>query len=289
MAAHDIVNGPVLILGATGMVGRGWCQLVAARGLEHVALSRPLVDLTDPGSIDVALGQPFHLVVNGAAWTDVDGAEVDPEAAVAVNGHAVAQIAQRCREMGSTLVHYSTDYVFSGCAAAPYLVDQARKPISAYGRSKAMGEVALEQAECRYLLVRTSWVYAPWGQNMVRTVLRLAAKARTLRFVDDQRGRPTSAEHLAEATVRLLAAGATGTWHVCDGGDCTWYEFARYIVQQAGLDCRVEPCSSADMPRPAKRPAYSVLDLSRTEALIGSMTHWEANLSSVLNRMESIT
>ena len=162
--------------------------------------------------------------------------------------------------------------------------------IVSFGASAPEMSIALRSAlagsGAEYLLLRTSWLYAPWGKNFVRTIARLASERPTLRVVDDQRGRPTSAEGLAETTLALLEAGARGVLHATDGGDCTWFGFAQAIVHGLGLPARVEPGTTAEFPRPARRPAYSVLDLSETEALVGPMRPWEARWADVLGRLE---
>jgi dTDP-4-dehydrorhamnose reductase len=186
------------------------------------------------------------------------------------------------------LVHYSTDYVFAGTATRPYPVDEPHEPLGVYGRSKALGERAVWDAGGPHLLLRTSWLYAPWANNFVRTIFKLSRERESLRVVADQRGRPTSAEHLARTTLALLDQRATGTLHVTDGGECSWHEFASEIVRLAGHPCRVDPCTSAEFGRPAPRPAYSVLDLAPTEALVGPMPSWQANLRDVLSRLEPV-
>jgi dTDP-4-dehydrorhamnose reductase len=182
-------------------------------------------------------------------------------------------------------VHFSTDYVFSGDATEPYAVDESRKPLNAYGRSKALGEELLEDSGAAYLLIRTSWLYAPWGKNFVRTMVDLGRSRPQVRVVDDQRGRPTSAEHLCSATLQLLASEARGVFHVTDGGEASWYEFARAIFALARCSAKLEPCSSQEFPRPAPRPSYSVLDLSETEKRLGPAPLWQANLESVIARL----
>ena len=145
----------------------------------------------------------------------------------------------------------------------------------------------LEASAGEWLLVRTSWLYAPWARNFVRTIAGLAGARSALRVVDDQRGRPTSAEHLAGTTLALLERGERGTFHVTDGGECSWFDFAVQIAAHVNPECRVEPCTSADFPRPARRPGYSVLELAKTEALVGPMTPWSSSLAAVLERLES--
>jgi dTDP-4-dehydrorhamnose reductase len=185
------------------------------------------------------------------------------------------------------LVHYSTDYVFDGEASAPYRVDELRRPQNAYGRSKARGEELLLATGCEHLLLRTSWLYAPWGKNFVDTIARFGRERPSLRVVADQRGRPTSAQYLAQRSLEFVDKRARGIFHVTDGGECTWFEFARAIVAGSGGSALVEPCTSAEYSRPARRPPYSVLDLSATDALLGPSRSWQQNLSDVLRERAS--
>lgn len=284
------IETPILLIGKSGMLARAWIALLDQRGLAHEDVDFPEFDLTQPDSIARHVTGAHRLVVNCAAWTDVDGAEDPAKYAIAekVNGIGVGSLAQRCKAVGATLVHYSTDYVFNGQATSPYRTDQPRQPLNAYGRSKALGEELLEQSGCSHLLLRTSWLYAPWANNFVRTIVRLSRVKPALSVVNDQRGRPTSAEHLARASLGLIERGGTGAFHVTDGGECTWFDFAARIVQLAGSSCVVNPCGSDQYPRPAVRPAYSVLDLARTESLLGPMPAWQDNLQDVMNRLEPI-
>jgi dTDP-4-dehydrorhamnose reductase len=285
-AAPAQAAGRALLIGGNGMLGRAWRQLLAKHEIECASPSRAELNITEPATVEHAVTAEFGTVINCAAWTDVDGAEADPAGAQVVNAAGVANLARRCGRVGATLVHYSTDYVFNGAGDAPYETDHPADPLNAYGRSKLAGEIALQRAGCRYLLIRTSWLYAPWGKNFVRTIAKLCREKPTLRVVNDQRGRPTSSEHLAELTLRLLERGCTGIYHGCDGGECTWFEFARQIAIGLKSPCRIEPCTSAEHLRPARRPAYSVLSLDRTEAEIGPMPDWRDNLASVLRRLE---
>ncbi len=280
----------IVILGAGGMLGRAWCALLDARGHGYVSAGREAVDLSESASIARGIPDGTTLVINCAAYTNVDGCET-PEgesAAMAINGTGVGALADHCAAIGATLVHYSTDYVFNGQANEPYKTDQTRDPINAYGRSKALGEALIEKSGADYLVLRTSWLYAPWGNNFVGTMLKLGRTKEALKVVNDQRGRPTSCEHLARASLAMIEQGVRGMHHLTDGGECTWYEFAQRIMAMDGNGCRVDPCATDEFPRPAKRPAYSVLDLSHTETAIGPMPSWENNLSDVIQRMESI-
>jgi dTDP-4-dehydrorhamnose reductase len=277
----------IYIIGAKGMLGRALRESLDGKGQRYVALDLPDIDITDPASLakTFANEQP-SVVLNCAAYTAVDAAESEEALATRINGDGVRNLAQACKQHGALLVHYSTDYVFSGDAATPYRVDQALEPLGAYGRSKAAGEIAMREVGGDTLILRTSWLYAPWAPNFVRTIHKASKEKPLLKVVNDQRGRPTSAEHLARITLLLVEKRARGILHVTDGGECTWFEFAREIVRLAGSACTVEPCTTAEFPRPAKRPAYSVLDLAPTEALVGAMPSWQDNLKDVAARLE---
>lgn len=271
-----------VITGAGGMLGRAWTRLCAEEGRPAVALARGEMDLTRPADIDRAVGADVEVVVNCAAFTDVDGAEAEERAATAVNGEGVGRLARRCAEVGALLVHYSTDYVFDGEASEPYPVDAPTRPVNAYGRSKLAGEEAIRAAGGPSLVVRTSWLYAPWGKNFVLTMARLATERDELRVVNDQRGRPTSAVRLARSTLELARAGARGTFHLCDGGDCTWFDLASEVAWRVRPACRVLPCSTAEFPRPAPRPRYSVLDTRDAEAIVGPPAPWTESVAVAL-------
>jgi len=277
----------LIVLGPGGKLGRAFVAVLTARGLPFRTAGRRGADLT------VDLLQPESLagidhadvVVNCVGWTDVDGAEAHEEAATRINGHALGALGRRCREVGAVLVHFGTDYVFDGLAQAPWPVDAPLSPINAYGRSKAAGERALAASGADHLLLRTSWLYAPWGRSFVLAIARLARARAELAVVDDQRGRPTSAEGLARTTLALLERGARGTLHATDGGECSRYELALHVASRVAPGCVVRPCASADHPRPARRPSYSVLDLGPTEALIGPLPGWREGVDAVLRRI----
>jgi dTDP-4-dehydrorhamnose reductase len=276
----------ILLISPDGMLGRAFRELFAQRNIAFEALSFPELDITKPEHVERALHDGLRLVINCSAYTNVDGAEKEEPAAVAVNAAGVQLLAQRCRKIGALLLHFSTDYVFAGDASSPYRVDEPRLPQNAYGRSKARGEELLVAAGCEHLIVRTSWLYAAWGKNFVDTIARAGHTRPLLRVVNDQHGRPTSARYLAQRSLALLDKRARGIFHVTDGGECTWYEFARAIVSGTSGTAKVEPCTSEEYPSPTKRPAYSVLDLSQTEALIGPSTPWQENLAAVLEERQ---
>ena len=277
----------IVIIGSTGMLGR---ELMEAykHGIPEVrGFAGPdEIDITDDQAVRqlVARERPA-VVINATGYTDVDGAEAEPQAADQVNRIGPGHLARSCREAGALLVHYSTDYVFDGRSDRPYRPDDAPNPVNAYGRSKLAGEREITAAGCRHLIIRTSWLFAPHCRNFVRTIHELAAKRPTLDVVDDQLARPTYAPDLAWMTLQLLDHGAEGTVHAANDGQCTWFELASAIVELSGLSCRVRPCTTADMPRPAARPRYSVLDLDSTAALVGKPRHWKEALADCLERM----
>lgn len=276
-----------LLISPDGMLGRAWKQRLEAEGREFDTITYPQFDLSKSQTLDVVTAKPYETVINCAAWTDVDGAETSEEQATVVNGHGVGELARLCAGAGSLLVHYSTDYVFAGNAEAPYAVDAPLAPLNAYGRSKAVGEEAIRAAGQHHLILRTSWLYAAWANNFLLTMRKLGRDRDKLTVVDDQRGCPTSATHLVDVSLGLIRAKAQGTFHVTDGGECTWFDFASMIVADVNPDCDVQPCSSDAFPRPAKRPAYSVLDLGPTEAIVGSMPSWQTNTAAVLKELRT--
>ena len=277
----------LVLIGADGMLGRCWAELLAARGISHVATTIEDLDITDPASVATFVKPGTQWVLNCAAYTLVDAAEEHEDLANEINGRAVGRLAERCAQVGAKLLHYSTDYVFSGTASEPYPIDHPRHPVNAYGRSKALGEELVEKSGVEHLLVRSSWLYAPWATNFVLTIRKLAMSRESLRVVDDQRGRPTDSRRLAEVSLALAELGQRGIFHVTDSGECSWFELAVAIVSGLGLECQVSPCHSEKFPRPAARPAYSVLDLGETEARIGPSRSWRSNLADVLAELSA--
>jgi dTDP-4-dehydrorhamnose reductase len=201
---------------------------------------------------------------------------------------ADAAMAAEMARLGGLLVHYSTDYVFEGTKPGPYLETDPTNPVSVYGATKLEGERLVAASGCRHLIFRTSWVYAPWGKNFVRTIAKAALTRPELKVVSDQRGRPTSAEHLARTSLSLLEKGASGTFHVTDGGECSWFDLAAEIVRLTGAASKVNACTSDEYPTPTKRPPYSVLDITETQALLGAMPDWQHNLADVIKRLEPL-
>lgn len=282
------MGAPLLIVGDRGMLGRAFRERLARSGRAYHGVDLPDVDAAEPKQVSDLFAKPWSAVINCAAYTNVDAAETNETVAFRGNATAPKVLAEACARADIPLLHFSTDYVFSGQATAPYPVDAPLQPLGGYGRSKAAGEEAIRAVGGRYLIVRTSWLYAPWANNFVRTMAKLTRDKPSLKVVCDQRGRPTSAEHLAATALALLDRNASGTFHVTDGGECTWFDFTVAIAGKLGRTCDVQPCTTAEFPRPAPRPAYSVLDLSKTEGLLGAMPDWRDNLASVLARLEPL-
>jgi dTDP-4-dehydrorhamnose reductase len=252
----------ILVTGAAGQLGRELVDASRRGGHEVFAASRAELDVTDQHSVSsVVSREKPAVIVHAAAWTAVDACESDREKAMLCNATATRYVVQAAREAGARVVYVSTDYVFDGTKSSPYVETDTPNPQSAYGASKLAGEQALDADVDA--VVRVSWLCGFHGSNMVKTILRIAAQQDTLKFVDDQIGHPTFADDAATTIVRLAAESRTGVWHVTNQGAVSWYEFAREVMRAAGNDpARVKPVRTRDLvpPRPAARPANSVLD-----------------------------
>ncbi|MDZ7780403.1 MAG: dTDP-4-dehydrorhamnose reductase [Gemmatimonadota bacterium] len=291
----------VFVTGAEGLLGREVVAVATRRGYTVEAAGRGDLDATDADAVRACLvgrgrGEGPELVVHCAAYTAVDRAEEEPELAARVNRDGTAHVARAAAEAGARLIYPSTDYVFDGERATPYPPDTPPAPRSVYGRSKLEGErVALASAP-EALVVRTSWLYGAGGRNFVTAMLeRGRARAREagaeeLRVVDDQRGRPTWARNTAEGMLDLFERRARGVWHVADGGEATWLDLAREAFRLCGVDAPIGPVSTAEWGAPAPRPAYSVLDVAGTEALLGrKRMNWREALRRFLTETGELT
>jgi dTDP-4-dehydrorhamnose reductase len=258
------------VVGAGGMLGR---DVVRAAGDGAIALTRAQLDVTDRAAVRGVLGGAT--VVNCAAYTDVDGAEAESETAYAVNADGARNVA----EAAERVLYVSTDYVFDGAKTEPYVESDVTGPLQEYGHSKLAGERASAEANDNHLLVRASWLFGAGGRNFVETMLALGRERDELLVVDDQVGSPTFTGHLAEALVALATGDERGLLHVAGSGSCSWYAFARAIFERAGIEAEVRPCTSDEFPRPARRPANSVLASERGAPALPA---WQDGLEAYL-------
>jgi dTDP-4-dehydrorhamnose reductase len=269
------------VTGADGLLGATLVPLWRRAGADVVGWTLADFDVTDGAATRRAVvGAKPDVVVHAAAYTAVDRAEAEPAVALAVNRDGTANVAAACTEAGARLVYVSTDYVFDGSSRAPVSPEAPRRPLGAYGRSKADGEAAVEAAAVPWAVVRTEWLFGPGGGNFVATVLGAAREDRALRVVNDQVGAPTSTRVVSEALWGLVARGARGRWHVASAGAASWFDVARSIYAAAGRDpALVAPCTTAESGRPARRPASSILDCSATVRLLGvPLPPWEGQV-----------
>jgi dTDP-4-dehydrorhamnose reductase len=273
----------LLLTGGGGMLARAVIETSLERGHSVVALSRAELDITDAAAVMECIeAHRPGAVIHCAAYTAVDRAEEEPDVAFQINVEGTRNVARACQKIGSLLVYPSSDYVFDGKADTPYRPEHPPNPLNAYGRTKWMGEIAAAETE-RALIVRTSWLYGDGGSHFVDTIARLASERETIDVVADQVGRPTWTVSLAQTVETLLNAGAVGTFHVSDGGKpVSWAGFAEEIVRLIRSGASVRRVASTALQRPATRPAYSVLDLSATERVVGPMGDWADSLARYL-------
>lgn len=275
----------VLLTGTNGQVGYELARSLAAAH-DLVALDRAALDLSDLEAIGPALERARpEVIVNAAAYTAVDRAENEREAAFRINAQALEAIGKAAAACGALVIHYSTDYVFDGAKRAPYIEEDAPGPLNVYGESKLAGERALAAAGCRHLILRTSWVYESRGRNFLRTILRLAGEKNELRVVGDQIGSPTAARDLAGATARLLVGEASpeGIYHLSAAGQASWFDFAREILAHTGKrHVRVVAIPSSEYPTAARRPRNSVLSSEKIRSACGiELPEWREALARV--------
>jgi dTDP-4-dehydrorhamnose reductase len=275
----------ILVTGGRGMLAHAFDAVLKKRGLSPFLASRAECDITDPDSVRrVFEDLRPTLLINCAAYTKVDQAEKEPELANEINGVGPGVLAAACGKLRTWLVHFSTDYVFDGSSTRPWKADDPVGPRSAYGRSKLLGEQAIPRnAKWAWTIIRTAWLYGPNGPNFVQTMLSAARAGRTLTVVKDQVGSPTYTVDLAAATLALLDNDAPAICHVTNGGQTTWYDFARAVFEEWGLTPNLRPITTDEWermkPGTAKRPAYSVLDMTGLQDAIGSaMRPWREAL-----------
>lgn len=286
---HIMRNKTMLITGGNGMLGR---EIQARfRGKYDVrATDFGDLDVTNPGQCRRAIGELRpEVVIHCAAYTAVDRAESEEALAFSVNADGTRNVARECREYGAILVTYGSDYVFDGSSTVPYREEDPPRPLSAYGRSKLAAEQALKEEAPPHLLIRTQWLFGPYGRNFISAVLEKARRGETLRVVSDQKGAPTSAGDLAAATERLLAANARGTFHFSNEGETTWYGFASFILEHAvPIPVSLFPARTSDLAYPAPRPAYSVLSKDKYRTVTGDAPRkWEDAVADFLKTIRN--
>ena len=289
----------IAVTGRDGQVARALVEIGAERGTDIVLLGRPTLDLARPETVLPALIEAqAHLVVNAAAYTAVDKAESEPEAAWAINADGAGAVARAARELGVPVIQISTDYVFDGARERPYRENDPTAPLGAYGRTKLAGEQAVARGSARHVILRTAWVYAPFGNNFVRTMLRLAATRPEVGVVADQHGCPTSAHDIASTIIgvveQLLAepddATLTGVFHMAARGEAVWADVAEAVFRTSaalgGPSAAVKRITTADYPTPARRPANSRLDCSKLASTYGiTLPSWRQSLDRCVERL----
>ena len=282
----------ILVTGANGQLGtelrnRGFSLLddVFYTDVEEL-------DITNPKAVNSFVElHDIDTIINCAAYTAVDLAEDNEEKAARINRDAVGNLAQAALRYGCLVIHLSTDYVFDGTATEPYLEKSPANPQSVYGRTKLEGEKLLKKSGCLYVIIRTAWLYSPYGHNFMKTIYRLAHEKDEIGVVNDQWGTPTYAGDLADAIIRMLDAGDLPEWegifHFTNEGKCTWYDFAKEIVALSGSDCQVKPLTTEEYPTKAKRPAYSVLDKAKIKNAFGlEIRDWREALKDCMVSFE---
>lgn len=282
----------VVITGADGQLGRCFQDALKLKGIAFLALPRKTMDVTNLAQVRSVLGSSSaSLVINSAAYTNVEQAEINPEIAFAINQIGSRNVAIVCRELDSRLIHISTDYVFSGNRDLPWQVDSDTRPLSVYGKSKLAGENAIrEEWSENSLIVRTAWLYSQYGKNFYKTILQLANKDKSpIKVVNNQIGQPTSAPELASFILSTLPLEIpAGVYHATNSGSATWYDFAYSIFQLAGADTgRIEPITAEDYKAKAPRPDYSVLDNSKWDSYdLNTLGDWEHSVANAFSTIQ---
>ncbi|MBR3927249.1 MAG: dTDP-4-dehydrorhamnose reductase [Akkermansia sp.] len=283
----------VLVTGSNGQLGNEMRRVASELCAEHEFIFTDVaeLDITDSESV-LQAAEGVGVIVNCAAFTNVDAAEENEALAYQLNAEAVSNLAAAAKAQGALLVHISTDYVFGGDGNTPRVEDSPTKPLGAYGRTKLAGEQAALQSGCRSIIIRTAWLYSIHGKNFVKTMLSLMESRPSLNVVFDQVGTPTYAGDLADAigTIINTPSPAEGVYHYSNEGVCSWYDFAVAIAQLAGSSCKVKPCHSSEFPSKVQRPAFSVLDKTKIRSVFHlSIPHWHASLKRCVAKLQGFT
>lgn len=283
----------IVVTGALGQLGQEIMKLAAGSEHEFVFTdiratdNVSLLDITDADAVDAFVGKDVDVIVNCAAYTDVNKAESDEESARQINAAAAGILASAAAKADALLIHVSTDYVFDGTSTVPYREDCLPAPTGAYGRTKIEGERLVQESGCRYMIFRTAWLYSLSGRNFFLTMVNKTAELPQMKVVFDQTGTPTYAGDLAYLISHIIENGLldrTGIYHYTDEGVCSWYDFAKEINSLVGHTCNVMPCRTEDYPTPARRPHYSVLDKAKVRETFGiEIPHWRNSLVMAVN------
>lgn len=290
----------ILITGGNGQLGRELAKIIETmqaeigripevyQGCEVISTDSDILDITNEKQVmEFIEGNRPDIVINCAAYTNVDRCEQERELANSINADGPLYLGKACDRVGAKLVHVSTDYVFSGVGSVPFKTNDAINPQSVYGLTKAQGERNVMENCTKYFIVRTAWLYGYEGNNFVKTIRRLAGENEKIKVVNDQVGNPTHANDLAYHLLKLAVTEKYGIYHCTNEKECSWFDFAKKIVEFSHLNCLVEPCTSEQFPRPAKRPAYSSLDKSELDQAVGNqMRDWEVALKCYIMNLD---
>lgn len=290
------MNHTILVTGADGQLGRE--MQIASRGSRNrfiftdIAGEHERLDITDPQAIaDIVRENHVNVIVNCAAYTNVDKAETDPETANLLNNIAAGNLADAMKAVNGTLIHISTDYVFQGDMNIPCREDWPTEPLGVYGKTKLAGEKSIEATGCASIIIRTAWLYSPFGKNFVKTMRDLTSSRESLKVVFDQVGTPTYAGDLAETICRIIENGQldkTGIYHFSNEGVCSWFDFAKAICEMSGNTCDIRPCHSDEFPSPVARPHFSVLDKTKIKQTFGiRIPYWTDSLKLCIEEIEN--
>ncbi len=277
----------IVLLGSNGMLGMAWQALLSSENVNYIALTRHEVDICQPNTFH-HIDSDASLVINCTAFNDVDGAESKCGQAFEVNARAINSLSDYCTSINAKFVHYSTNYVFDGKKdlSCGYHENEMINPLSIYGCSKALGEYILKTSSCDYLLIRTSWLYAPWGNSFLTKMVNFDKPS--IKVVNDQYASPTSCEHLASCSYSLLNASKFGTWHVTDGGMVSKYEFAVAVANFMNSFYVVLPCASTEFTNSANRPHNGVLDISNMRKELNYISNWKTNLEKAIKQLSRV-
>ena len=290
------MNHTILVTGADGQLGRE--MQIASRSSRNrfiftdIAGEYERLDITDPQAIaDIVRENHVNVIVNCAAYTNVDKAETDPETANLLNNIAAGNLADAMKAVNGTLIHISTDYVFQGDMNIPCREDWPTEPLGVYGKTKLAGEKSIEATGCASIIIRTAWLYSPFGNNFVKTMCDLTSSRESLKVVFDQVGTPTYAGDLAETICRIIENGQldkTGIYHFSNEGVCSWFDFAKAICEMSGNTCDIRPCHSDEFPSPVARPHFSVLDKTKIKQTFGiRIPYWTDSLKRCIEEIEN--